>query len=132
VGQKLKKLLANYKTQRLLYFFGIPLWTYLWYIDDLSEYPNKTLDIAWAIPTSMLLFQVIFNNKIMWTVLFVIFALFATGITIGSTYSFITSNKFSTDIIFEFAVFISIVTTLTWTFYNMRPKQLADTLKYSS
>ena len=118
---RIKQILSNKKTQRLLYFIAIPLWTYLWYIDDLSEYPNKTLDIGWAIPTSILLFQVIFNNKIMWIVLFVLFMFFTTAITLGSTYSFITSNDFSANTIVDFVIFISVVTVLTWVFYHMRP-----------
>lgn len=107
------------KTQRLLCFLAIPLWTYLWYIDDLAQYPNKTLDIGWAIPTSILLLQVILNNRILWIGIFSIVAIFGTVVMIGSVITLTKGTAFTFSYFLQIAITLGVV----FLFYKMKPSK---------
>lgn len=124
MGQKIKQFMSNNITQRVIYFLGVLLWTFLWYFDDLNEYPNKTLDLAWAIPTLLLLFQIIFNNRIMWSILFVTFTVYLGAGVLGLTYSFLTSGRLTSESTVEYVIFSSLVAFFIWTFYHMKPRHM--------
>ena len=110
--------LSKEKVQRIAYLLLIPLWTYIWYIDDLKEYPNKSLlDISWIIPTSILLFQVIFNNAIVWAILFTIFGLYGLAATFGSILSLIRG----TEHVLGYSIFLICAIVGVWIFYFMKP-----------
>lgn len=109
------------KTQRILYFAGIPLWTILWYLDDLDQYPNKTLDLVWAVPALLLLFQVVFNNKLMWAIQFSFFCLYGGAIFLGTTYSMIRHGYFISVYTGYYIINVLLLTAFIWTFYQMQP-----------
>ncbi|MGE0637690.1 MAG: hypothetical protein AB7P01_14695 [Bacteroidia bacterium] len=84
---ELKIIFRDIKIQRLFYCLGILLWTVMMWNDDLDERTfssNFTTAhlFVWAIPDALLLFQIIFNNRIIWMILVVCVLLIAIWMTL--------------------------------------------------
>ena len=71
---KISEYLKKNKIQRLIYGIGLLLWIIIW-IDDLKLYNSVSslgIKYLWLmiIPTLLLIGQLIFNNKIIWALIF--------------------------------------------------------------
>lgn len=116
---KVKQLIAIDKIQRFCYLLGIVLFTVVWWYDDLSENPDKSLDWEWAIPSSVLLLQAIINNRLVWKFLFCLFALYSILIIILMIPEFFGANE--TIVQTELGLMLVIVVIINWILYYMKP-----------
>ena len=105
--------------QRSMYVVGIILWTILWYLDDLDEIPNKTLDWVWFVPTSLLAFQVIFNKKWMWFFLFGLMCIYNFMLVIFTIKSIIIGN-------YNPIIILLIFTISTIVIWFLKPKTIGS------
>lgn len=88
--KSLRSLSVSDSSSRIVYFLGFILWSAIVYYDDQAERKlNGTFmqlpDLAlWAIPSSVLLFQVFFNSRVVWLILFVLMvAVFAFSLWVS-------------------------------------------------
>ena len=103
--------------QRLTYVLGIILWSVLWYLDDLDEIPNKTLDWVWFVPNALLAFQVLYNNKWMWLAIFCLISIYTFMLTILTTKLLIRGNTDQIIVLIIFAI-------STFAVWLLKPKQV--------
>lgn len=85
---KLQNIFSNKRNQLFFYSIGILLWTVLMWFDDLSErtfYSNFELShiFNWLIPDAILLFQMIYSNKVTWAIILVCVSICTLFTTIG-------------------------------------------------
>lgn len=122
--KKIQQIFSKAIIQRLFYLLGIVFWTLIWWFDDLNENPNQTLDFIWAIPTSLLLFQVIMNTKIIWAIILGLLTLYSTLLLALSIYGLFTGRMISPALLLFFL-------TATLVVYNLRPRRTDEIIHTS-
>lgn len=84
---QIKSIFQDVEIQRLFYCLGILLWTTMMWGDDLDEPAFSTNFttmhvLVWGIPDAILVFQIIFINRIIWMILVVCVLLLSVLMTL--------------------------------------------------
>ena len=133
--KKISNLLEKNKFQRLCYLLAIIFWLYMW--QDDFEHLNATsslfsISYKWLIfiPTTILLFQFIFNQIYLWTIIFVLvltYTIYAFYLTFSDIIERSGNHVKAIPWTFEnLMLFIFIFGTLcfiNWILYKIKPNK---------
>ena len=116
--QSLIAYLSKPKLQRFVYVLLIPIWTLIWYFDDLQQYPNKSLlELSWIIPSGILLVQALLNHVFIWGFLFLILSLYSIALTYASIHSILQGSEH----MLAYIILLLFAFVLLFLFYCIKP-----------
>lgn len=123
------------KNQRLIYGIGIILWIILWFKD--LEFINKETigiySLQIIIPTILLIGQLIFNNRTLWTLLVIYFGIYTLWILWNMIYLDIlidyhrdySPQPFWTfEKVKDWIIMISILIMANWIIWKIKPQRI--------
>ncbi len=123
------------KNQRLIYAIGIILWIMLWF-KDLEFINNETIGIyslQIIIPTILLIGQLIFNNRTIWTLLAVYFGIYTLWILWNIIYldilidyhrDYSPQPLWTFEKVKDWTVILFILISVNWIIWKIKPKRI--------
>jgi len=134
--EKIKGQLSKDPNQRVIYFIGLTLWTYLMW-DSITDFPYATSSLGisymtlFIFPAILLCLQIIRNNKILWglifglVTIFIVIALYRViADAIERSGNHVKAIEWATkDVLILLTVF-GVLFIVDWTIYTIRPKRL--------
>lgn len=134
--EKIRDILTKDFIQRTLYGLGIILWTMImWERLKNNPYSASSLKVSYLtlylIPATILLIQIIRNNKLLWILIFGLFSCYILVSLFLVTWDAIERSGNHVKAIdwtfkdFAFLIlFFGILGIIDWTIYQLKPKRL--------
>ena len=132
---KISDYLKNNNIQKLIYGVLLVLWTLLWFDDFKYMTTENFLRIyIWQtiIPGLILLSQLIFNNKIFWTTLFICCMLYSLRILWNMIYSdilmdlerdYYSGPLWTSEKIQNWIIMLSVLFSVNWIILKIKPSK---------
>ena len=134
--KKFKNILSNDPIQRVIYGLGFLLWTLIMW-DSINRFPNSisSLKISYLtlyiIPSTILLIQIIRNNKLFWLLTFGLFSCYIL-VTIIFVFMDIVERSgnhvkaiiWSFSDIFILLLLLGLLGVIDWIIYQIKPQRL--------
>lgn len=129
---KITQFLKLDKSQRISYIVLLICWIGIFLNSDTRQYITSYVDylpLIFIIPVILLVLQILFNNKILWTIIWACIVLYTiwtffkmfTFIVIDQHRAYIHAIEWSAATIFRF-VFISLTfITINWFIFKLKP-----------
>jgi hypothetical protein len=134
--KKFKNILAKDPIQRVIYGIGLLLWTLIMW-DSIYRFPNSisSLKISYLtlyiIPATILLIQILRNNKLFWLLTFGLFSsyiltsvIMVLSDIIERSGNHVKAIIWSIDDIIILIVLLGFLGIIDWIIYHLKPQRL--------